>query len=186
MHTCWMYVKPFQHARDGRGAFLALHDYYLGPYNVNNMASLAEKKLAMTTYSGEHRHWTFEKYVTLHKEQHSILEGLAEHCYTDIYEHSKVHYLLDGIKTDDLNMIKGQILPTAALRNDFDACATLFRDYLLQVKADKVTKQVTFAVVTTSTPNRQGHENVTPNMSVEDYYYKVLNISAYLTPKSLD
>ena len=34
MHACWRYVKPFQHARDGQGAFLALRDHYLGPNNV--------------------------------------------------------------------------------------------------------------------------------------------------------
>ena len=125
-HTCWMYVKPFQCARDGRGAFLALQNHYLGPNNVDNMASLTEKKLAMTTYTGEHRRWTFEKYVKLHKDQHSILEGLTEHGYAGIDERSKVRYLLDGIKKDDLNVIKGQIMATAALHKDFDECLTLF------------------------------------------------------------
>jgi hypothetical protein len=43
---CWRYVKPFQHARDGRGAFLALHTHYLGADQVNNMASEAESRLA--------------------------------------------------------------------------------------------------------------------------------------------
>ena len=85
-HTCWTYIKPFQRARDGRGAFLALQNHYLGPNNIDNMASLAEKKLAMTTYTGEHHRRTFEKYVTLHKDQHSILEGLTEHGYAGIDE----------------------------------------------------------------------------------------------------
>ena len=172
-HTCWMYVKPFQRARDGRGAFLALRDHYLGPNNVDNMTSLAEKKLAMTAYTGECHRWTFEKYVTLHKDKHSILEGLTEHGYAGIDKRSKVRYLLDGIKTDNLNMIKGQILATAALRNNFDACVMLFRDYLLQLKADKVTKHVTIAAVTTNDTNHEGHDTVTPDMTVEDRYYKI-------------
>ena len=70
-------------------------------------------------------------------------------------------------------MIKGQILATAALRNNFDACVTLFRDYLLQVKADKVTKHATIAAVTTNDLNHGGHDNVTPDMTVEDRYYKI-------------
>ena len=184
-HTCWTYVKPFQHARDGRGAFLALRDHYLGPNNIDNMASLAEKKLAMTTYTGERRRWTFEKYVTLHKDQHSTLEGLTEHGYAGIDERSKVHYLLDGIKTDNLNIIKGQILATATLRNDFDACVTLFRDYLLQVKADKVTKHATIAAVTTTDTNREGHDTVTPDMTVEDRYYKIPEYKRLLRAKKL-
>ena len=99
---------------------------------------------------------------------------LTKHGYAGIDEHSKIRYLQDGIKMlDDLNMIKGQILAMAVLCNDFDMCVMLFRDYLLQVKADKVMKQVTIAAVTTSTTNCQGHENVTPDTSVEDHYYKV-------------
>ena len=66
------------------------------------MASIAEKKLAMMTYTGECRRWTFEKYVMLHKDQHSILEGLTKHGYAGIDKRSKVRYLLDGIKMDDL------------------------------------------------------------------------------------
>ena len=127
----------------------------------------------MTTYTGERHHWTFEKYVTLHKDQRSILEGLTKHGYAGIDERSKVRYLIDGTKVDDLNVIKGQILATAALRNDFDVCVILFRDYLLQVKADKVMKQATIAAVTTNTTNREGHDSITPDMSVEDHYYKI-------------
>ena len=56
----------------------------------------------------------------------------------------------------------------AALRNNFDACVTLFRDYLLQVKDDKVTKHVTIAAVTTNNTNHEGHDTVTPDMTVED------------------
>ena len=185
-HTCWMYAKPFQRTRDGQGSFLALRDHYLGPNNVDNMASLAEKKLAMTTDTGECRCWTFQKYITLHKDQHSILEGLTEHGYVGIDKRLKVHYLFDGIKTDDLNVIKGQILATAALRNDFNACMTLFSDYLLQVKANKVTKHATIAAVTTNKTNREGHDTVTPNMTVEDRYYKIPEYKRLSRAKKLD
>ncbi|KAI2502384.1 hypothetical protein MHU86_12041 [Fragilaria crotonensis] len=41
-HDCWTYVKPAQRTRDGRKAYLALYAHYLGPNNVDNMASQAE------------------------------------------------------------------------------------------------------------------------------------------------
>ena len=40
----WIYVKPFQRSRDGRGAYLVLHTHYLGANHVNNMANVAESK----------------------------------------------------------------------------------------------------------------------------------------------
>ena len=50
---CWTYVKPAQRTRDGRKAYLALYTHYLGPDNVDNMASQAESKLNSTVYNGE-------------------------------------------------------------------------------------------------------------------------------------
>jgi hypothetical protein len=38
---CWTYVKPAQHTKYGRRAFLLLWNHFLGPNNVDNMASEA-------------------------------------------------------------------------------------------------------------------------------------------------
>ena len=55
---------------------MALKNHYLGPNNIGNMAAEAEHKLINATYRGEVRHWDFKSYASLHKEQHTILEGL--------------------------------------------------------------------------------------------------------------
>ena len=89
-HSCWTYVKPAQRTRDGRMAFLNLYQHFLGPNNVDNMATLAEDKLKNTAYNGEQRRWDFERYVNVHKQQHSVMEGLVEHGYTGIDTRSKV------------------------------------------------------------------------------------------------
>lgn len=132
-HTCWTYVKPAQRTRDGRMAYLALYTHFCGPNNVDNMATQAENELTSTVYNGEQRRWDFEKYVNMHKQQHSIMEGLVEHGYTGIDPRSKVRYLLDGIKTDRLDSVKTRIMSAdASLRNDFDACVTLYQDFIKQ------------------------------------------------------
>ncbi|KAI2505147.1 hypothetical protein MHU86_9335 [Fragilaria crotonensis] len=103
-------------------AYLALWTHYLGPNNVDNMATQAEQKLQSTVYNGEQRRWDFEKYINVHKQQHSILEGLVEYGYSGIDARSKVRYLMDGIRTDKYDSVKTRIMSDAALRNDFDAC----------------------------------------------------------------
>jgi hypothetical protein len=67
-HDCWTYVKPAQCTKDGRRAFLLLWDHFIGPNNVDNMASEAEAKLGSVSYTGERRKWTWEKYVQIHAE----------------------------------------------------------------------------------------------------------------------
>ena len=109
-NACWSYVKPFLPSRNGRAAYIAFCNHYLGPNNVDNMATLAEQKLISTTYKEEGRRWDFEQYVTVHQEQHTILEGLVSHGYAGIDKRSKMCYLMNGIKTNVLDSIKAQIL----------------------------------------------------------------------------
>jgi hypothetical protein len=102
------------------------------------MATMAEQKLTSTVYNGKQRRWDFEKYVNVHKSQHLIMDGLVEHGYTGIDPRSKVRYLLDGtIRTNKLESVKTCIMSDATLRNNFDACVTLFQDFIKQT-ASKV------------------------------------------------
>jgi hypothetical protein len=58
-HECWTYVKPAQHTKDGRRAFLLLWNHFLGPNNVDKMASEAEAKLGSVCHTGERKKWTW-------------------------------------------------------------------------------------------------------------------------------
>jgi hypothetical protein len=81
-HDFWTYVKPAQRTKDGRCAFLLLWDHLLGPNNVDNMASGAEAKLGSASYTGEINKWTWDKYIQIHAEQHTVLNGLSDYGYS--------------------------------------------------------------------------------------------------------
>ena len=98
---------------------MSFKNHYVGPNNIGNMAATAEHKLINATYGGEGRHWDLERYATLHKERHTILEGLKEDGYAGMDEGSKTRHLLAGIKTTALDSVKTQILCNAELRQDF-------------------------------------------------------------------
>lgn len=164
--SCWTYFKPAQRTRDGRMAYEGLYKHFLGPNNVDNMATMAEDKLKTTVYNGEQRRWDFEKYVNVHKSQHSIMEGLVEHGYTGIDPQSKVRYLLDGIKTDKFDSVKTRIMSDVMLRNDFDACVTLYQDFIKQTTKSKSNPTVGIAELKTSGGKRKGNAT-----AIEDRYY---------------
>jgi hypothetical protein len=168
-HECWSYVRPAQRTRDGRLAYQGLRGHYLGVNNVDNMSAKAEHILQTTSYTGEKRRWNFEKYVRTHIDQHSILEGLKEHGYAGIDERSKVRHLIAGIKVASMDAVKTRILSDETLRSDFDACVNLYQDFLKQTSA--TIKEVTIATV--QLEKKKGLKDPeTPNMSVEDRYYK--------------
>ena len=163
---CWTYVKPFQRKQDGREAYLALRNHYIGTKHVDTMSSRAENILSTTSYNGEKRRWTFEKYVTVYKEQHTILNGLTEYGYAGIDERIKVRKLLEGIKVEKLDVVKSQILSSPHLRTDFDACVDLFNQFIAQQQS--FTRDVHLASMSThQTTNAES----APDMSVDDRYY---------------
>ena len=129
-HECWTYVQPAQCTHNGRMAYRTLKNHYLSLNNMNYQVNEVEAKLKDSSYHGEKCRWNFKKYVCMHQDQHTILQGLVQHGYAGIDEHSKVHHLLDGIKTNELDTAKGQIWASPSLQNNFDDCITLFQDFI--------------------------------------------------------
>ena len=170
---CWSYVRPAQRKRDGRKAYLGLKMHYLGKNNVDNMSSRAEHKLQNTSYTGEKRRWNFEKYVTVHVNQHAILEGLKQHGYAGIDERSKVRHLLAGIKTNALDSVKTRIYSDEKLRQDFEACVNLFQDFIEQQGGSKVVDRYVAAIEALKHKQRGSiiPDEMQPDLSIEDRYY---------------
>lgn len=168
-HECWTYVHPFQRRRDGRGAFLALWAQFLGPNNVDNMAAMAEMTLAKTVYYGEKKRWNFEKCVRQHIAQHTILENLVPYGYAGIDNRSKVRHLLDSVKTKQLDSVKTQIIASANLRNDFDACVTLYKDFIKQMTSEDAGSLNVSEVKTVANPGKRPSPSKVDH--VEDRYY---------------
>ena len=171
IHGCWTYIKPFLRRCNGRSAFLALIKHYLGPHNVDNMAAQVEQKLMNTTYRGETQRWNFEHYITIHQEQHMILESLVQHGHAGIDEHSKTRYLMSGIKTNALDSVKMQILADMALRNDFSRCVVLYKDYIAQSNANRNPDLNISAVRIEREGSKDNKRKVVTGVVVEDRYY---------------
>ena len=171
---CWTYMQQATRRRDGRAAYLGLKNHYLGPNNVDNLANTAERQLKASSYTGEGRRWNFEKYVKVHVDQHQILTDLVRHGYAGIDQRSKVRHLLDGIKTKELDTVKTRILSDANLRGDFDACVTLFQDFLKQNQTEPRQSNIPAIGRGPGGPRSESnaeYQKLEPDMSVEDRYY---------------
>ena len=84
--------------------------HFLGPDNVGNMASAAERLLVATHYSGERKRFNFERYMKIQKDQHHILEGIKEHGCVGIDHSSQVRNSIEGIKITQFDSVKAHIV----------------------------------------------------------------------------
>jgi hypothetical protein len=135
-HYFFVYIKPVLFTKNGRDAYMLLFDHFLGPHNVGNMASAAETKLNGTLDNGEKKRFTWETYVQIHTEQHSVLNCLKDYEYVGIDDSSKVHHLLKGIKTTKLDVCKTQFMPRPTLRDVFAGTVELYSNFIKQMKAE--------------------------------------------------
>jgi hypothetical protein len=129
-HSCFVYIKPALRTRNGRDAYMLLFYHFLGPNNVGNMTSEAETKLTSTLYNGEKKRFTWESYVRIHTEQHSVLNGFKDYGYAGIDDSSKVRHLLKGIKTTELDVCKTQVMASPSLRDDFAVTVELYSTFI--------------------------------------------------------
>jgi hypothetical protein len=127
---------------------MLLFDHFLGPNNVVNMTSAAETKLTGTLYNGENKRLTWETYVSIHTEQHSVLNGLKDYGYAGIDDLSKVRHVLKGINTTEIDVCKTQVMASPSLRDYFAATVELYSTSSKQMKAENTqlnVSEVSFA-----------------------------------------
>ena len=156
---------------------MALKNHYLGAGHADAQATKAEQILRTTKYHGETRRWNFERYAKRHKDQHTILDELHDRgLHNGIDGATKVRYLMGGISGGNLDTISGQILADAVLKQNFDQCVNLYKQFIQQKRlAFNDKKEVTVASVQQQRGGRnngRGGGDVKPDMSVPLRYYK--------------
>ena len=72
--------------------------------------------------------------MKIKKYQHHILEGIKEHGHVGIDPRSQVRHFIQGIKINEFDAVKAQIMETAYLRNDYDGCVSLYNTFIDQIK----------------------------------------------------
>jgi hypothetical protein len=100
------------------------------------MTSAADTKLTGTLNNGEKKRFTWETYVRIHTEQHSVINGLKDYGHARIDDSSKVCHLLKGIKTTELDVCETQVMASPSLRDYFASTVELYSTLIKQTKAD--------------------------------------------------
>ena len=87
---------------DGWAVVFNVHEQILNYNHMARQTADAKRKLKNCHYDGEKKGWDWDKHVTLHKEQHTIMESLADHGYSDIDDCTNIHCFPLGIKSTGL------------------------------------------------------------------------------------
>ena len=127
-------IKPFQRAKDGRGAWLAMIGQYAGEDKWQSEIKRQDDLLHTRQWKGQ-SNFSLESFIGQHRNAFVSMTQCAEHVPFQLPNpHTRVGYLLEGIKCSDAGLqaamasVKTDNGDTGK-RNDFEATASYFVKY---------------------------------------------------------
>jgi hypothetical protein len=127
-------IKPFQRAKNGREAWLALSNQYAGNDKWEAEIKRQEQLLHTRLWKGQ-SNFTLERFIAQHRNAYVSMQAAAEVVtYQLPNEHSRVGFLLNSIQCNDPGLQAAMAAintdKTAnGLREDFEAAATHLLPY---------------------------------------------------------
>lgn len=132
----WSWVQSFVRTCDGRAAYFAMKQHYLGESFTARLRANADRLMDSTFYDGRSRGFTFERYCETLQQAFTDIESTGE----TISENRKVRILMLGIRDDRLATAKSQVTATAELKATFDGAVNFISQFLDERRA--LTNQV--------------------------------------------
>ena len=99
-HPPYNHINSFSATSNGRGAWTSLRTFYEGVDFQERTREAAFAKLTQTFYKGETARFNFEKYISVHKEAHKMLEDCNYNNGRGMDDATKVQHFKTGIKAD--------------------------------------------------------------------------------------
>jgi hypothetical protein len=136
------YSKKYANQQNGRQAWCTLHDHFFGGDKVNTMVADVRLTLKALHYGGDWRNFTFDKYCTVHVDQHNHHAALAEYDVVPLEESMKIHYFEDGISDPLLATVKTTILVDHTRFENFDSVMRVYVNFKRAQKPEAPAQQV--------------------------------------------
>lgn len=120
----WIWIKSFEHRKDGIGAYWAFVRYYMGPSHQAAIISKADKIIETSFYDGK-KTYTFDKFCT--RLAGAFLDQGPEN---QMSEEKKVTKLLKGIQAPALTHAKTQVMVTPNLKGNFQEAVNFIQEFV--------------------------------------------------------
>ncbi len=134
LHACWGKSSWWSHVKkvkgkNGRQVGQILHATLLGGDRITATSSAIVTKLQSFKYEGDQKNFNYDKYMTLHVEQHNQHSDLTEYGVKHLDESLKIHWFQDGIKCTTLDAVKAAITTNKEKYSKFDSVKDAYVDF---------------------------------------------------------
>lgn len=127
-------IKPYQRAKDGRGAFLALTSQYAGKDKWEAKLKRQDQLLHTRIWKGQ-SNFSLEHFISQHRNAYVSMEAASAHVDFQLpNDHTRVGYLLEAIQTSDAGLQAAMASVQTdngvdGMRNNFEAAVAHLMPY---------------------------------------------------------
>lgn len=121
-----VWIKDFMQSRDGRAAWKAFKEHFLGSSQLDNVADRASRKLESLVYTGEKQRYTYETHVSHFKQAHLDLEKAG----APLEERTKVRQFLKSITAAELQTAVGIVRSQRTYMTNFEETINYLRGFV--------------------------------------------------------
>ena len=128
--NAWSCVQEFARTNNGRGAYFALVNTYMGPDIQRILLKRAEATLSTAVYDGRSKSWTWTKHVSRYREAFKDMATSGQ----ELRGRTKVTKLLASFQMESLRHLSSTINNDPALRENFEAAQAFIQGEIGDLK----------------------------------------------------
>ena len=121
-------IKPFQRAKDGRGAYRALVSQHAGKDKWEAELRMQEDRVINRIWKGNASAFTLEAYIQMHRQAFISMAQCADHVSFQVpNDRTRVKHMVDNIQCADPELLSllALVKNDDTLMSDFEAAATM-------------------------------------------------------------
>ena len=138
----WVHAKAADKTKDGRLAYRRIYQQIFGVNALAIRDAACDSNIRDLEYTGDQNNFNWDWYTNLHVKQHNVKSSLVTHGFTDYIDDQKFRYLIDGIKTANLETCIQTITTNDDLRENFGCAACHIMDFLVRQKAPNPNRNI--------------------------------------------
>ena len=155
-----VWIKGFIRAKNGRGAWTAFKNHYLGTAQMDGIANRADDRIESLNYSGEKQRYNFETHVSNFKKAHLDLAKAGQ----EPDGRTKVRKFLQSITASNMQTAVSVVRSREDYLTDFEATVNYLRQFVATASSTRN--------ISTTTARTSGSGNDKPPPKPDGLQYR--------------
>ena len=140
--SLWVHANAAAKTKDCQLAYRRIYQQIFEVHDLDIHDNVCDSKIRALEYMCDQKKFNWDWYTNLYVEQHNVKSSLVTPGFSDYTDAKKVCYMIDGIKTANLETCIETITTNDALHENFGRTARHIMDFLVREKSQNPNRNI--------------------------------------------